>query len=194
MAPPSSGVPARSRAPRAAALLAGLLCACAGAPPPQRTGARPPSAASGEARPRIVHLTEEELFVAGLEGCQISATPDDPVVAYCPEAVFGLNAVRSDGADVLFNQWLDEVQRSTGDQLTVVERHQEKLFGPGVIALRLILRHPRAALEATNLVYVALVEVRGELRRVWCSTPSHEPAGIARCQQGLLSAAHARIR
>lgn len=178
----------------ALAAVAVMLASCA-ASPPARTGTRRATRAAEEReRPRAVDLSEEELFVAGLEGCQTSATADDPLVAYCPEAVFGVNSVAPGGADQLFNAWLDEVQEATGAQITVVERHQEKLFGPEVTALRLILRHPRAALEATSLVYVGLVDVRGERRRVWCSTPSHEPAGIARCQQGLVSAAHARLR
>lgn len=166
-----------------------LWAGCAGRP--KTEGAR----TEGREAPPARQMTDDERQLSEhfLPGCaQHGTSTAEEIVFYCPEQAvfFAVRDLDGEGSpDAIFNAWLEELRARTGAEVEVIERAEAKQFGPQTVALFLKLRTPDMPPEGFVEAVVARTNFNGTWKRVWCSASGAEPAGLARCQNDLLSVA-----
>jgi len=143
-----------------------------------------------EAKPRAPVVSREELEMIDqlLPGCiPDSTSTEEERVLYCPgQAVFfAVRGLEERSPDAAFNQWVEEQNQRAYGTLEVLERTEVKTFGPQFVTLYFRMRTPQMPRDAYLESYVALTEVNGQRRRVWCSATHSEPMGRQRCESDL---------
>ncbi len=148
------------------------------------------ASASVKPTPPAAPMTDEEQQVLDhvLPGCaQDPSSTSREQVFYCPDQAvfFAVQDSSERSPDVAFNAYLEELNQRAQGELEVLERSQAMTFGPRFTALYLKVRTPQMPEDGYLDGYVALTEVNGKLRRVWCSATGAEPMGRLRCERDL---------
>ncbi|MDQ3263453.1 MAG: hypothetical protein M3Y59_07320 [Myxococcota bacterium] len=131
---------------------------------------------------------EQQVLDHVLPGCaRAPSSTSREQVFYCPDQAvfFAVQDSSETSPDVVFNAWIEEFNQRAQGELEVLERSQAMTFGPSFTALYVKLRTPQMPEDGYLDGYVALTNVNGQARRVWCSATGAEPMGRLRCERDL---------
>lgn len=139
-------------------------------------------------------MTDEEQQVLDhvLPGCaQDPSSTAREQVFFCPDQAvyFAVQDSTETSPDAVFSAWFEEFNQRAHGELEILERSQVMTFGPRFTAIYLKVRTPQMPEDGYLDGYVALTEVNGKARRVWCSATGAEPMGRLRCERDLPSVA-----